>query len=280
MRTILILAGVAIGAYVAAMFGLWAFQRRLVYINGGAPYHAPEDTGLSDLREVRLDTPDGERLVAWWRPAAAGKPTLLYFQGNAGALMNRLPRIERFSAGGYGVFMPAYRGYSGSTGRPSEDALVADAMLAYDYLREAGLGEGDIVLYGESLGSGVAVRLAGLRPVAGVVLDAPFTSLPDVARRAYPFAPVDTFMTERFESKRHIGRVRAPILMMHGDEDRTIPIGIGRELYEEAPEPKRFAVIAGASHSNIYEYGAFESLRDFLDGLTGGRQQIRGAAGD
>jgi hypothetical protein len=268
MKLLLAVTGLVIFAYLAVLIGLYAFQRRLVYPAQTAPYHSVSELKLANLQEVRLDTPDGARLVAWWMPAQPGKPTLLYFHGNAAPLLNRLPRIERFSAAGYGVFMPAYRGYSGSEGSPSEAALIDDAATAYDALRERGAGERDIVLYGESLGTGVAVQLAGRRKVAGIVLDAPYTSLTDVAQLAYPFVPVRPFMTERFDSRQHIGALNVPMLMMHGTEDQVIPMSLGQELFSVANEPKRFVPIEGAAHSNIYEYGAFTHLDRFLKDLS------------
>ncbi len=268
MKLILAVAGVAILAYAAILVGLYVFQRRLVYPVQTAPYTSVSELRLDKLQEVRLRASDGAVLVAWWMPAGPGKPTLLYFHGNAAALLNRLPRIERFSAAGYGVFMPAYRGYSGSEGNPSEAALIDDAVTAYDALRERGVRKEDIVLYGESLGTGVAIQLAGRRKVAGLVLDAPYTSLPDVAQLAYPFVPVRPFMTERFDSRRHIRKLDAPVLMMHGAEDQVIPISLGRELFSVANEPKTFVAIEGAAHSNIYDYGAFAHLDRFLKGLS------------
>jgi uncharacterized protein len=269
MKLILTVAGVAILAYSVILAGLYIFQRRLVYPVQTAPYHKVSELGLDDLRELKLQATDGTTLIAWWMPAEPGKSTLLYFHGNAAALLNRLPRIERFSAAGYGVFMPAYRGYSGSEGSPSEAALIDDAVMVYDALRERGVSEHNIVLYGESLGTGVAIQLAGRRKVAGIVLDAPYTSLPDVAQLAYPFMPVQSFMTERFDSRRHIQKLDVPVLMMHGTEDQVIPISFGRELFSAANAPKRFEAIEGAAHSNIYDFGAFAHLDKFLKDLSG-----------
>lgn len=267
MKLILTVAGVVILAYAALLAGLYMFQRRLVYPTQTAPYHSVSDLRLDNLREVKLKAPDGAALIAWWIPSKPGKPTLLYFHGNADSLMERLPRMERFSAAGYGVFMPAYRGYSGSEGTPTESTLIGDAVTAYDALREKGVSEKNIVLYGESLGTGVAIQLAEKRQAEGIVLDAPYTSLTDVAQLAYPFIPVRPFMTERFESRSHIQRLKIPLLIMHGTEDQVIPISLGRELFAAANEPKTFITIKGAAHSNIYEYGAFSYLDRFLSDL-------------
>lgn len=269
MKWLLPLAALVAVAYAAAVIGLYLFQRRLVYPAHTAPYHSVSELRLGELREVRLEAADGVELVAWHLPARPGKPTLLYFHGNAAPLLNRLPRIERFSAAGYGVFMPAYRGYSGSGGSASEAALIDDAVMAFDALRERGVSPETIVLYGESLGTGVAIQLAGRREVAGIVLDAPYTSLPDVAQLAYPFVPVRPFMTEHFNSREHIQELDVPVLVLHGTEDPVIPISLGRELFSVANEPKKFIAIEGAAHSNIYEYGAFTHLDRFLRSLSG-----------
>lgn len=263
MKTLMIIAGVVAALYIIAAGSLYMFQRRLIYFPD-AEREAPADAGLSGVREVVLQTPDGERLIAWYSAATPGKPTLLYFHGNSGTLSDRADRIKRFAGGGYGVFMPSYRGYSGSTGSPSEEAIVADAHLAYDHLRGMGIAERAIVVYGESLGSGVAVRLASDRSVGAVILDAPYTSLPDVGKLLYPVMPVQTFMVDRFESKKHILTVRAPILIMHGAEDTVVPLTLGKALFEVAPQPKEMAVFRGAGHSDIYAFGAFPRMDEFL----------------
>jgi fermentation-respiration switch protein FrsA (DUF1100 family) len=277
MQTIFTLAGVGLAIYLVVALGLFVIQRRLIY-HPDAAYHTPAAADLNGVQEVRLETPDGERLICWWAPAAANRPTLLYFQGNAGGLIDRAPRVERFANAGYGVFMPAYRGYSGSTGSPSEKALIADAMLAYDHLRGLGIAPRDIVVYGESLGSGVAVQLAAARPVGVLVLDAPYTSLPDIGKSIYPFLPVDTFMVDRFESKRHVAKVEAPILILHGGMDTTSPLDHGRALYHAAPEPKELVVVEEAGHSNIAQYGAFAPLQRFIEKHRGAaaRQPVGG----
>jgi hypothetical protein len=264
MQTILTVAGVGLAIYLFVALGLYVVQRRLIYYPDAA-YHSPAAAELGAVQEVTLETPDGARLICWWARAAANRPTLLYFQGNAGGLIDRAPRLERFANAGFGVFMQAYRGYSGSTGSPSEKALIADAILAYDHLRGLGLAPRDIVVYGESLGSGVAVQLAAARPVGALILDAPYTSLPDLGKSIYPFLPVETFMVDRFDSKRHIAKVEAPILILHGENDAVIPVEHGRALFHAAPEPKELAVVEAAGHSNIYQYGAFAALQRFIE---------------
>ena len=263
MKTLLIVAGLIAGIYVIAASSLYVFQRRLIYFPD-TEREAPAEAGLRGVREVVLETPDGARLIAWYAPAPANKPTLLYFHGNAGSLSDRAERIKRFTAAGYGVFMPSYRGYSGSTGSPSEAAINADARLAYEHLRGLGVAERAIVLYGESLGSGVAVRLASEQRVGAVILDAPYTSLPDVGKLLYPVMPVLTFMVDRFDSIKYIPAVRAPILILHGTQDTVVPLTLGQALFEAASEPKEMAVLRGAGHSDIYSFGALARVEEFI----------------
>lgn len=263
-KLLLGVAILALGVYLAAATALFVFQRRLIY-PADPTRHSPVEAGLDTVREVSLKTADGETLVAWYAPAKPGQPTLLYFHGNGGTLLVRADRIRRFLAEGLGVFMPAYRGYSGSTGSPSETALIADAKLAYDHLLGIGPRPENIVIYGESLGSGVAVQLAADRRSAAVVLDAPYTSLLDIARMHYGFIPVKSFLMDTFASIDYITRIDAPLLVMHGTEDRVIPLESGKALYEAADQPKQMAVLRGAGHSDLYAFGAMRIVRRFID---------------
>jgi uncharacterized protein len=253
-----------LGAYLVVAISLFVFQRRLIY-PADPTRHSPAEAGLDTVQEVNLKAADGETLVAWYAPARPGQPTLLYFHGNGGTLLVRAERIRRFLGDGLGVFMPAYRGYSGSTGSPSEAALIADAKLAHDHLLGMGLRPEDIVIYGESLGTGVAVQLAANRRSAGVVLDAPYTSLLDIARHHYRFIPVKFFLLDTFASIDYITRIDAPLLVMHGTEDRVIPLEYGKALYEAADQPKQMAVLRGAGHSDLYAFGAMQIVRRFID---------------
>lgn len=250
-------------AYLLVLGVMFVLQRQLVYVPDPKRV-SPAAVGLANVKEVELATGDGERLLAWYGAARDGQPTLLYFHGNGGNLAARAPRLERFMAEGYGVFMLSYRGYGGSTGRPSETNNHADALRAYEYLTKSGTPANRIVLYGESLGSGVAVRLASRKPVAGVILDAPFTSLVDVAAHHYPYLPVRLALLDRYNSLAHIASIGAPLLVLHGTNDRTVPTRLGKKLIAAAVEPKSLVLIEGAGHSDIYDHGAFAAVVAFL----------------
>jgi uncharacterized protein len=255
------LCGLALGA---VYFG----QRRLIYYPDRVRTD-PVEAGLAGVEERILKTPDGARVVAWYGKAQPGQPTILYFHGNAGSLANRAPRIERFMGEGWGVYMMTYRGYGGGSGKPTEAHNVADARLAYGALVHEGVEPSSIILYGESLGTGVAVRLAAERQVAGVVLDAPYTSLVDVAAGVYPFLPVRLALADRYESSKYIKQVRAPLLILHGERDDVIPVAMGRELFRLANEPKRLAVFPNGGHSDLYldGNGALEAMRSWVNEL-------------
>ena len=169
---------------------------------------------------------------------------------------------------GWGVYMMAYRGYGGSTGSPSEAANVADARLAYGALVLEGVEPSSIIVYGESLGTGVAARIAAERPVAGVVLEAPYTSIVDVAAQAYPFLPVRLLLVDRYETTKYLAQIRAPLLVLHGERDGVIPVAMGREVARLANEPKRLVTFPEGRHSDLYlnGNGALAAMRDWIRG--------------
>lgn len=242
----------------------WSQQRFLIYVPDRNRVD-PKQHGLSKVDEIKLRTPDGIELIGWYGAAQPGQPTLLYFHGNAGNLLARAGRIGEYMARGRGMFMLSYRGYGGSGGNPTEANNVADAALAYESLIEQGIPPSDIILYGESLGSGVALQLAAKRDVGGIILDAPYTSIADVGALVYPFLPVKTLILDRYDSMAHIGRINAPLLIVHGDRDELIPIEMGRKLFKEAPEPKQFAAIEGAGHADHYLFGSYDVIHRWID---------------
>jgi fermentation-respiration switch protein FrsA (DUF1100 family) len=259
---------------------LWSQQRVLLYHPDPARF-SPATVGLKSVEEVVLEAPDGVEIISWYGKARPAQPTILYFHGNGSNLVGRAGRVGEYMAKGRGMMMMSYRGYSGSGGKPTEAHNFADARLAYDWLRAQGVAADDIILYGESLGSGVALKLATEVPVGGIILDAPFTSIVDVGKRIYPYLPVRTFLFDRYDNRSRIGNIRAPLLIVHGDRDELIPIEMGRELYRKAPEPKEFAAIAGGGHNDHYLFGSYEIIHVWMDvhfPARGGRDMAEGAS--
>jgi len=260
------LIGIAASGYLGLIALMYVFQRSLMYFPD-ARRVAPAAAGLPQAKEVTLTTSDGEALIAWAIAPRAGRPLLLYFQGNGGGLDLRIGRFRWLTEDGAGLLALCYRGYGGSSGSPSERGLIRDAFAAYDAAR-AGYPQNPIVLFGESLGSAVAIALAAEREVAGLVLDAPFTSAADVGAAAYPFAPVRWLIKDSFRSDRRIARVHAPLLVLHGERDSVVPIRFGERLFALANEPKRFVRFPGGGHVDLDEHGAVLEVKTFVARLA------------
>lgn len=240
---LLIVIALVYGAVTAVAY---LNQDRFVFVVDPRPFPLAE-AGLEGFTEVAVPTPDGERLVGWWRPPPPGQGAVLYFHGNAGGLRYRAERLDAIAEAGMGALVLAYRGYSGSSGRPSERALLADARTAYAWLAERTPAE-KTALFGESLGTGVAVALAAERPVGGLVLDSPYASMTRLGERLLPGLPVRWLTTNRFNSEARIADVEEPMLFVHCDGDATIPIGEGRRLYARAKAPRVFDAVPGCGH--------------------------------
>jgi uncharacterized protein len=242
----------------------------LVYVGQRALQYFPERTrtppaaaGLPRAEEIVLDTADGERVIAWHVAPHEGKPVLLYFHGNGGSLAWRAERLRSLAADWTGLLALSYRGYGGSSGSPTEKGLMEDAFAAYAWA-VARYGAARIALWGESLGSGVAVALAAERPVSRVVLESPFTSIADVGAQVYWFLPVRWLIKDSFRSDLRIGKVAAPVLVLHGERDNVVPIAFGERLYGLIKAPKRFVRFPAAGHNDLGVHGALDAAREFL----------------
>jgi fermentation-respiration switch protein FrsA (DUF1100 family) len=218
--------------------------------------------------DVWLDATDKARIHGWFVPCPGSRLVTLFLHGNAGNITHRAHSFLAVTSAGSSVLMIDYRGYGKSTGTPSEEGLYADAEAAYQYLRET-RQPGEIIVHGESLGTAVAVNLASRHPCGGVVLEAAFTSASDVAGTVLPV--IGRLLIGGFDSRRKIRLVQAPILFIHGGVDRTIPIVLGRALFDAAAGPKSFWTVPDADHNDIVdragrEYG--QRLRSFYESLA------------
>jgi fermentation-respiration switch protein FrsA (DUF1100 family) len=254
--------------YLAAVAAMYLFQRALLFPIPQSVRTSPVAAGFPEAEEIVADTADGERVILWHVPPKDGRPVVLFFHGNGDILAWRVPRFRALTADGTGLVAVAFRGYAGSSGTPTEEALLQDGAAAYDFAA-ARYPAGRIVPWGYSLGSGVAVALAATRPVAAVVLEAPYTSTVDVAASAFPLFPVRLLMRDRFHSDRRIAGLKAPLLVMHGEQDTVIAAAFGRRLYELAPQPKRFVAFESGTHINLDELGAIGIVHRFLDETIG-----------
>jgi fermentation-respiration switch protein FrsA (DUF1100 family) len=203
-------------------------------------------------------------LVSWYRPAATDKATVLFLQGNAGHLGHRLPVVAPLIRAGYGVALAAYRGYGGSPGKPTEAGLYADGRAALAALSSEGVAADRMILWGESLGSGVATQLATETRVMALVLIAPFTSVADRAWELYPFVPTGLLVLDRFDNHGRIDRLRAPLLIAHGEGDDIVPARHGRRLLEKAREPKRGLFVPRLGHNDLLQPEVMARILEFF----------------
>lgn len=225
-------------------------------------YANPANHAIDGLREVRIAAADGTELILWERAADPGRPTLLYLPGNGGNLSGRALRFQRLAAQGYGFVALSWRGQGGSGGRPDEAALTADALMVYDMVAAAL----DPVLYGESLGTAAAVKIAAQRQVRALVLESPFTSIPDLARIQYPDENIVDLITQVWDSASLIGKVEEPLLVMHGAADRLVPVSHGEAIWQGAASAdKQFVKVEGVDHTGVWTDGGQKALYAFLD---------------
>jgi uncharacterized protein len=257
-----------VAAY-AAICAVVYFGNRLFMYFPDPTRVAPAEAGLDHVKEIEIAAGNGITLIAWHAPARDDKPTILYFHGNAANAANRASRIELIRENGFGVLYLNNRGYGGSGGRPTEEDNVADAIAAYDHLIGLGVPAARIVAYGESLGSGQAVRLAAARPVAAVVLEAPLTSTVDVARSTYFWLPLRLLIADKYDNERNIRSVAAPVLILHGEQDGVIPVEMGQRVYRAANEPKRIELFPQGTHDDLFDHGGWVKTRTFLASLRG-----------
>jgi uncharacterized protein len=253
---------IVVAGYGGLLLLVYLGQRALQYFPERART-PPAAAGLPEAEEVVLDSSGGERVIVWHIPPRGEKPVVLYFHGNGGSLRGRVDRFRALAADGTGLIALSYRGYGGSSGRPTEKGLIDDALAAYAFAA-ARYPASRLALWGESLGTGVAVALAAQKPVGRIVLESPFTSIADIAAQIYWFFPVRLLIKDSFRSDLLIGTVTAPFLILHGDKDSIVPIALGDQLYKLITAPKRFVRFPGAGHNELAAYGALEAAKQFL----------------
>lgn len=263
---------VVVALYALACAIMFFAQRAFLYFPDRV-YVAPAQTGLPGVKEVWIEAPDGAKVLAWYAKARHGQPTLLYFHGNGGSLAVRDVRIRRYMTLGRGMFMMSYRGFSGSTGSPTETDNVADAKRAYDALIAEGVSADNIIIYGESLGTGVGLQVAAEKPVAGLILESPFTSIAERASQLYPWLPVNLLLKDRYDSRAYIKKVEVPVLIVHGELDRVVPATMGHEMFALANEPKQLAIIPNSGHDDHYLHGSYDRINEWIDRMFVARRQ-------
>ena len=266
MVTLVIVAATAYGAILALAF---AVQRRIVFQPDTARPHASA-LAIPQLREVSIRTPGQPPLLAWYLPAPAGRPMIAYFHGNGGNLAYRSDRIRTFWQARLGLMMVEYPGYGGNAGSPSEAGMIAAGRAVLAFLDAQGVQSEQLIFYGESIRSGIATRLATEHPVAGLILESPYTSVLDIARRTVwgRFLPVQLLLRDRFEQLSLIKGVHAPLLIMQGKKDIIVPPDMGRAVFMAANESKVMWSTSEGGHNDLSRYGALTRAIAFADNVV------------
>ncbi|GHU01605.1 alpha/beta hydrolase [Alphaproteobacteria bacterium] len=250
---------VVLVGYIGAQVVLYAFQDRIIYPSTGA-----KQTAEAPFAEVSFKTADGLDLYAWYAPPATrGAATIIYFHGNAAKMLDAAYSVRPLVEAGYGMLIVEYRGYAGNPGTPSEAAFYADAADAYDWLKKTHDPK-KIVLYGMSIGTGVATRLATLRKASGLVLEGGFTSLTDVAAEKYWYLPARWLLRDRYDSLARLPELKIPLLIVHGDSDWVVPAAQARRNFAAAGDPKEMVIIPGGHHSDLPYNGANAAVQKWL----------------
>lgn len=236
--------------YFLVGFVMYIIQRKLVF-KPEAGLLPPDEYGLSELNTHELTTDDGEHIECWYHPPVNGEKIILYFHGNKFNLGDdvRVAHFRSFLDKGFGLCVISFRGYGNSSGTPTEEGFYHDARAALKFLKVNKIKQSQIILFGESLGTGVATKMAEENPkIKYVALEAPYTSVCNVAASRHPYLPVHMLMKDHFNSIGRIKTIHANLIIFHGNNDKTIPVTHGKQLYEAANEPKEIILFDDVDH--------------------------------
>lgn len=250
-------------AYLVIVLSIYGLQRHLMY-HTDTEIAAPDAYKLHGFSEVFVGTPDNETIQLWYHPAKAGFPTIIYYHGNAYTLGDRADIYAALTNKGFGILALSYRGYGKSTGSPTEQGLYIDARTTLQYaMTTLHINPARILLYGESLGTGVAVQMATEYKVAGIVLQSPYTSVEGRAAEIYFYVPVHLLIKDKYDSIDKMADVKAPLLLFHGEKDRVIPVAHGRAMFAAANEPKEAVFFPNTGHNDFDNTAISEHVLHF-----------------
>ena len=264
---ILSILGLVILIYLIITFILYSYQRNLMYHPVENNYQG--DKLMVKIEKVNIKTEDNIDLLAWYHKKNLTKyKTILYLHGNAGALENRIHKINHFDGMKVNFLLVAWRGFSGNKGSPTEKGLYQDARSAVKWLNDNGIRNENIIIYGESLGTGVATEIAQNKNFAGIILESPFTSMIEAARSRYPIFPIRLILKDKYESDKKIKNIKSPILIMHGESDKIVPFWMGKKMFELANEPKYSYFSKYDDHMMEYNDILLNNLKKFIESLN------------
>ena len=267
MNNLTVLLLILASIYFFILISTYVFQRNLLY-------HPKENNYFGDLltveiEKVKISTQDRIELLSWYHNKNLNNyKTILFLHGNAGSLENRIHKINHFKDMNVNFLLIYWRGFSGNKGKPTEKGLYEDAKSAVAWLKSKGVNENNIIIYGESLGTGVATEIAQNKNFAGIILESPFTSMIDAGKNKYPYLPVRLLLKDKYESNKKIKNIKSPILIMHGKVDTLVPFDMGKKMYELANEPKYYYFSEYDDHMMEYNEKLLKVLKDFISSLN------------
>ena len=267
MNFLTVLLLIIVSIYFFILISTYIFQRNLLYHPTENNYSGDQIT--VSVEKVKIKTQDDIELLSWFHKKNTKKyKTILFLHGNAGSLENRIHKINHFKDININFLIIAWRGFSGNKGKPTEEGLYEDARSAIRWLQLNDIEEKNIIIYGESLGTGVATEIAQNRNFAGIILESPFTSMIDTGKKNYPYLPVRLLLKDKYESDKKIKNIKSPVLIMHGKVDNIVPFYMGEKMYELANEPKYYYFSEYDDHMMEYNQKLLKTLKDFISSLN------------
>ena len=267
MNNLILLLLILISIYLFILISTYLFQRNLLYHPTENNYSG--DKLIVSVEKIKIKTGSNIELLSWYHKKNINDyKTILFLHGNAGSLENRIHKINNFKDLNVNFLLLAWRGFSGNKGSPTEQNLYEDAWSAIKWLKSEGIKESNIIIYGESLGTGVATEIAQNKNFAGVILESPFTSMIDAGKTKYPYLPVKFLLKDKYESNKKIQNIKTPILIMHGKVDNIVPFYMGEKMYDLANEPKYSYFTEYDDHMMEYNEKLLNNLKKFINSLN------------
>lgn len=250
--------------YSTLLVAVYFFQRKLQYHPRGV-IKLPSYYHLKDFAVEKLVTKNHDQILAWYKkPSIAQKKMIVYFHGNAGNMGDRSDKFKTFADAGYGIMAISYSGYYGSSGSSSEKSLINNAKAALDYLYQQGYEPNDIILFGESLGSGIAAQLAAGTKFFAVILESPYSSIASVAKNFCWFLPINLLLKDRFESVKYLPKATSPVIIFHGTADLTVPYSEGQKVFAAIKSLKKMVTVKGAGHVSFDHQFMLDKVEQFI----------------
>ena len=252
--------------YLFILLFMFLFQRSFMY---HPDVKNSDDVQINfNYKEVFIESEKNILLKSWFSFSDTNKKTILFFHGNAGTLDARIYKLNELKKINTNFLIISWRGFSGNNGKPTEQGLYKDAQKAVEWLEKKGINKKNIILYGESLGTGIAIELATKDEYSGIILESPYTSMIDMGKRFYPFLPISILQKEKYNSLKKLSMIKSPILVLHGKSDKLVPFYMGKKIYDAANEPKYYYFPEFDNHMMTYDQDMLRTLSNFVNEIS------------